>query len=319
VTDPNKPTSAEEEESFESDVLERLTWPARRAGWAIEKHVAWPAADLARRLAEPMCWPFERLAWALRHRMVWPLQDGFADRERPLRAAIALSVTAIALTAAGAGALTATSPEGKAPAEPIVATAAPLPRPEPPRPAPLQYLSRASLRAPEVEGPVLHGVAPQFTAAKRDNRAAASPTPTRDPSAGKPTGTTDPTGTTNASSGAKPDAPDPVTVKPALDVSRQFADAFVLYEVGKGDSSVRKTFRKTAAKPLVRALRKRPPRLPKGVKVPRARVLNVVPGPRHGTALSVSVALVRLGAASELRLQLRHDEKAGWLVSDVRG
>ena len=77
-------------------------------------------------------------------------------------------------------------------------------------------------------------------------------------------------------------------------------------------------FRKTATEPLADSLAKRPPRQPASVKVPRARVLNVVPGPRRGPSVSVSVSLLRVGATSELRLELQQVADK-WLVSDVRG
>lgn len=324
MTDPTKPTSAAEDvESPKSKVLDDLTWPARRAGWAIEKHVLWPAGDLLRNLGDDLRWPAERLAWAFRRRMVWALQDGVAARGRPLQAALAVGVVGVAVAAAGAGALTGTPSETPA-TPPKVAVA--VAHPQVP---PVQLFLPAQTRPPAPvlpsdfpgPGPVLHGVAPKFSAAKKAD--AGSPGASAQ-NGGAPSGKADPSvpggdSTTVAAAPTPPGVPSPAKVKPALDVSRQFADAFVLYEVGKGDSGVRKAFTKTAAKPLVRALKKRPPRLPKGVEVPRAKVLNVVPGPRHGSSLSVSVALVRLGAASELRLQLHHDEKAGWLVSDVRG
>lgn len=115
------------------------------------------------------------------------------------------------------------------------------------------------------------------------------------------------------------DAAPSADVPKAVDVANRFANAFVLYEIGKADAGVRQTFHRTAAEPLARALAKRPPRQPEGGGVPRAKVLNVVPGPLHGTRLSISVSLLRLGATSELRLQLENQRKLGWQVSDVRG
>ena len=103
-----------------------------------------------------------------------------------------------------------------------------------------------------------------------------------------------------------------------LKVAHRFAGAFVSYEVGKTSPRVRKVFRKTATQPLADSLAKRPPRQPASVKVPRARVLNVVPGPRRGASVSVSVSLLRVGATSELRLELQQVQDK-WLVSDVRG
>ncbi len=103
-----------------------------------------------------------------------------------------------------------------------------------------------------------------------------------------------------------------------LKVAHRFAGAFVSYEVGKTNHRVRKVFRKTATEPLADSLVKRPPRQPASVKVPKARVLNVVPGPRRGASVAVSVSLLRVGATSELRLELQQVADQ-WLVSDVRG
>lgn len=116
----------------------------------------------------------------------------------------------------------------------------------------------------------------------------------------------------------------PATIDPtrppnaALRTAERFARAFVTYEVGRRNADVGKAFRETATAPLVRALAQRPPRQPARIDVPKAKVLNVVAGQRLGKTLSVSVALARLGATSELRLQL-DKTKAGWLISDVRG
>lgn len=329
MTEPNKPKTeaadslkkdeaarlAEVLKSDEGSKLDSVIWPAQRAGWAIERRVIWPLGDALRRLAEVATWPFERVIWAFRSRVAWPVQDEFAGRGRAVRTTLAVGAVGVAVAAASAGAITSTSGGGSDRSVPApVAQAKPAPL-EAPR-TPLAFIDVSKLDA----GPVLHGVAPSFKVS--------GPKGTGDQLASTNTDatTTDsgpvdtpPTIPGDPSSSAKEEKVAPATVKPALDVSREFAGAFVRYEIGKGNAKVDKTFKKTAAKNLVIALKKRPPRLPKGVKVPKAKVLNVVPGPRHGKALSVSVALVRLGASSELRLELRHDDKAGWLVSDVRG
>ena len=56
--------------------------------------------------------------------------------------------------------------------------------------------------------------------------------------------------------------------------------------------------------------------------MPKATVLNVVKGPKEDGKLGVSVALVRLGTSSELRLSMEESGKGKdrqWLVSEVRG
>jgi hypothetical protein len=101
-------------------------------------------------------------------------------------------------------------------------------------------------------------------------------------------------------------------------VAWRFAQAFVRYEVGEVDEKVSGIFKASATPPLAAALSGEPPRLPSGKEVPRAQVLNVVLGSRAGKELTASVSLLRLKAASELRLILQeHDE--GWRVAGVLG
>jgi hypothetical protein len=81
---------------------------------------------------------------------------------------------------------------------------------------------------------------------------------------------------------------------------------------------VKRTIAHTATPALARALRERPPRLPASVRVPVAKVKNIVLGARHGRELGASVSLLRLGDLSELRLTLTRRHGA-WAVSEVRG
>ena len=54
--------------------------------------------------------------------------------------------------------------------------------------------------------------------------------------------------------------------------------------------------------------------------MPKAKVLNVVPGPHHGDTYTLSVSLLRVGITSELRLNVQRDEESGeWQVTDVLG
>ena len=109
----------------------------------------------------------------------------------------------------------------------------------------------------------------------------------------------------------------PVPRDPLRRTAWEFAQAFVLYEVGRADDAA-EDFARLATPPLVKALAESPPRLPDDVKVPKARVLNVVPGEADGKRIEVSVSLVRLQAVSELRLTLKRSGD-GWLVTEVRG
>lgn len=111
----------------------------------------------------------------------------------------------------------------------------------------------------------------------------------------------------------------PTAPKAAKQTARRFAEAFVLYEVGGVEGKVKSAFHHTSTKQLSRALLERPPRQPDGVKVPRAKVVNVVAGPSKGGVYPVSVSLLRVGVTSELRLQLEQGVGGKWQVTDVLG
>jgi hypothetical protein len=111
----------------------------------------------------------------------------------------------------------------------------------------------------------------------------------------------------------------PPAPKAAKQVARHFAEAFVVYETGGVDSEVRGTFAATSTKQLSKSLLKRPPRQPAGVKVPQAKVVNVVAGPSEGKVYSVSVSLLRVGVTSELRLQMEQGVGKKWQVTNVLG
>jgi hypothetical protein len=111
----------------------------------------------------------------------------------------------------------------------------------------------------------------------------------------------------------------PVAPKAAKQTARRFAQAFVVYEVGGVDGKVRSEFGHTSTKQLSRALLHRPPRQPAAVKVPRAKVVNVVAGPSKDGVYPVSVSLLRVGATSELRLELEQGVGNKWQVTNVLG
>jgi hypothetical protein len=130
----------------------------------------------------------------------------------------------------------------------------------------------------------------------------------------------DSTGTVGSGTGetgselAGPPAP-----RAAKQTARRFAEAFVVYEVGGVDGQVRSEFRHTTTKQLSRSLLQRPPRQPAAVKVPQAKVVNVVAGPSRGTVYTVSVSLLRVGVTSELRLELEQGPGKKWQVTNVLG
>lgn len=156
----------------------------------------------------------------------------------------------------------------------------------------------AAAATPQVPAEIanLRGVTPDFAA---DAEAGAKAAPAAGPAAPPP----------DAAVG--PDAPPDR-------VAWRFARAFVMYEVGKADKDAVAAFRETATGPLAKSLGTDPPRLPAGTKVPQAKVLNVVLGAERRKEMTVSVSLLRLEAASELRLTLREGKK-GWRVAGVLG
>lgn len=113
-------------------------------------------------------------------------------------------------------------------------------------------------------------------------------------------------------------APAPEGAATPEQVAWTFARSFVLYEVGRVDDEVTDSFKTTATPQLAAALGTEPPRLPSAAKVPEAKVLNVVIGKRAGKQLAVSASLLRLKAASELRLTLNRTDD-GWRVAEVLG
>jgi hypothetical protein len=111
----------------------------------------------------------------------------------------------------------------------------------------------------------------------------------------------------------------PPAPKAAKQVARRFAEAFVVYEVGGVDTKVRKAFKQTSTRQLSRSLLHRPPRQPADVKVPQAKVVNVVAGPSKGNLYTLSVSLLRVGVTSELRIQMEQGVGKKWQVTNVFG
>ncbi len=276
----------------------------------MEERVVWGGADSLRRLAEAIKWPFERLAWAIERGLVWPLEER-ADRFGP--SARVAGITALALLAAGAGVLGLVLASGQGGGTARVSQAV-----TPATTTPAEPVAKV---APAAAAPVLQGAKPNFKAEADLGTAAGE-------SAG-PGGSASTTGSTSevarsaSSSDGSPaaTAADGKAAGPAaLAVARQFSGAFVLYEIGDDPAKVRQVFTETATPQVVHALLGREPRQPAGTKVPRAKVLNIVPGPHHGDTYTLSVSLLRVGVTSELRLDMQRDEKSGeWLVTDVLG
>lgn len=274
--------------------------------------------------------PVEDLALALREHVLWPVEDwalGLGDRGRTLvaggavAAAIALGVGGFALVAGGGSG--SARPEARvasvAPAAPkSESTAEPAPAPEP------TLHGAAPVFAPPPQGEAKLGgseavskqVEEEATAARSDNTGSAA----TDVIGSSPNAEPGPTATAARATAASAATVDGPPAGPAaIAVAREFAEGFVDYEVGTEKSAVRQAFAKTATPELRRALLQRPPRQPAGVEVPKAKVLNVVAAPSHGTVYPVSVSLLRVGVTSELRLELEQLKNQRWRVVNALG
>jgi hypothetical protein len=269
---------------------------------------------------------FEDASLALREHLIWPIEDrllGLSDRGRAAVAggavvlALGLGIGAYSLADSGSSepvsAAVAVAPEKTPHAAPRTPSAEPEPEPE----------------------PTLHGAAPVFKPAPTEGQAKvgesegvesgaaasgantgnpATDTISSSPAARPAEASSSASASTSASTVDGPPA-GPV----AIAVARKFADAFVVYETGGDEDTVRKALGATATPELTKALMRRPPHQPAGVKVPQAKVLNIVPAPSHGTVYPLSVSLLRVGVTSELRLEMEQLKNQGWRVTNVLG
>jgi len=268
------------------------------AAFAVEERVLWRGGDSMKGLLDTARWPFERVAWTLERAVVWPLEERTGNWSGAMRTlgvlAAALLATAVGvlglLWASGGGSGTPTRAASPT-AAPVTATAAP---------------------TPSAVAPVLQGTKPNFKLEGVGTGTALGAT------GGAAETETAPA---ESSASAAPTSTDAVKAGPAATrVATRFANAFVLYETGKTNTAVRSAFAETATPRVAHKLLSRPPRLPADSKVPKAEVLNVVPGPRHGDTYTLSVSLLRLGITSELRLQMQSDKGSGaWQVTEVLG
>lgn len=276
---------------------------ASDAGGAIQERVAWPASDFLRGLFDVVRWPFERAAWAVERVVVWPLGERTARWGVPGRAALMSGVALLAVGALSFGAIMAGDGSGEEPAVVVAPVKAPV----------------ESTPEPEPAAPVLQGAVPDFVPEGGDTSAtkvAEADTVIGSDADAATNSPNDSAGATLSSAGGKVEDPGPA----AIDVARRFSDAFVLYETGRSGAKVRAALDATASPRLTQALLRRPPRLPANVEVPKAKVLNVVPGPRSGDTFTLSASLLRVGVTSELRIDVQRDKTSGeWQVTDVLG
>lgn len=274
--------------------------------------------------ADALRWPFERAAWSLERHLVWPLQRSLAGRGAPRRGA-GIAVLATIVTGAALAAVLILPGGSEAP--PAEQSAA--------QPARVAIVTADSQpRAEKSQAPSLHGVPPHFgvgggvgvskssggaagagAGAFGAGQANASPPSADAPASAVTPATEGDAGGATASSAAKPVPAGPAAMK----VARRFSEAFVFYEIGKKPGRAKAVFGETATEQLAKALEERPPRLPSDAKVPKAKVLNLVPGPRFGAQYTVSVSLLRVGITSELRLTLQKEKDGRWSVAQILG
>jgi len=278
------------------------------AAFAVEERVVWGGADVLRGIAEAVRWPFERVVWAIERGFVWPLEERTGDWNPQLRA---LGVAVLALLAAGAGVLGLLWASGSG------GRTSPTPTASAPAAAPLVRQTPQPAAAPAA--PLLRGAKPDFSAAqgsasKSSAAGAESTFGTTGSTAEVAKSASSNTGDSAGAAAVKPAGP------PATTIARKFAGAFVLYEIGRKTSQVETVFSQTATPRLAHELLRRPPRQPAGVKVPKAKVLNIVAGPHRGDVFTLSVSLLRVGVTSELRLEMQRNPKTGvWQVADSLG
>jgi hypothetical protein len=263
----------------------------------------------------------EDLTLALREHLIWPVEDRLLALGDAGRAAVAGGAVVVAL-GIGIGAYSLASSDGGRPtaAQPVAAVErapAPAPAKAKPKPKPAPTLQGA---APVFKAPAEHESS-RLAGSKGLESGASAPTasdtgnPATDTISSTPSAR--PAGASASASTATPDGP---PAGPAgIAVARKFADAFVVYETGGKKAGVRRAFAATATPELTKELLRRPPRQPASVEVPKAKVLNVVPAPSHDDVYPVSVSLLRVGATSELRLEMEQLKNKHWRVVNVLG
>lgn len=279
------------------------------AAFAVEERVVWGGAGAMHSAFEVARWPFERLVWLFERAVVWPLEER-TDRWGPsLRL---LAVTGLALLAAAAGVLGLVWASGSGGGGSAREAAAPAPAYTPP------VRSTATTQPVPPAKPVLHGAKPDFTAQPPAGSGGGSGSGARSNATVNSTSEVASSRTAAAgatASSAPAESPGPAATK----VAHRFTSAFVLYEIGHGTPAVRHVFTVTATPRLAEKLLKNPPRLPANVKVPKAKVLNIVAGPRHGDTYTLSASLLRVGVTSELRLTVERAADGSWQVANILG
>jgi hypothetical protein len=296
---------------------------AENAALAFEERVIWRGEDALRSAGGGLRHGLDRVLWTLQRRLLWPAQDRVRDLDGPGRAVTMAAVVLLAAAAGVAGLLWAASGgsggAGTTRVAEVQVTQAPAPTPAP---------------AKEKAAPILHGAAPVFRPAQGSDARVSSAKGVGKSSSGSaeagseaaaPASSSAATGTISSSPSASTSSAQtaalsgPPAGPAAIATAREFADAFVVYETGGVEARVRHAFTATATHQLARSLLRRPPKQPATVKVPEAKVVNVVAAPSHGPVYPVSVSLLRVGVTSELRLEMEKAKQDGWQVVNVLG
>jgi hypothetical protein len=284
--------------STHNQPLEGLRSSLADAAFAVEERLLWRGGEGLRRLGDAVRWPLERIAWALERALIWPLEERTGDLSGALRT-LGVLAAALVLTALGVLGIVALTGNDEGTTRTAVQSATRV-APQPPA------------AAPKAASPVLQGASPDFTPEADGGIAKAKAAEGGATATANPDSAVTPSGAATAA--AEELGPE------ALKVAHEFAGAFVLYETGTDNQKVRSALTATATPKLAHDLLRRPPRLPANGEVPKAKVLNIVPGPRHGDTYTVSVSLLRVGVTSELRIEMVYDKKKkAWQVMDVRG
>jgi hypothetical protein len=315
--------------------VDRVRLAVEDAGWFLREHVAWPVEDSLDRLGR---------------RGAIGVFGGGGVAVAGVVAALVIASSGGSGTSAGTTEALVTPQRSPAPA-PAVVTPTPAPKVKVTKPAgpvlhgaPPSFSAAKDVRSgvsdgeavskrPQAEGPnegpVPRGAAsangaPAATAKIGATPQASASAQAQASSLAKASGAdVAETGAGQGADGANRKSADelsgPPAPKAAKKVARRFAEAFVVYEVGGVDTKVRKAFGQTGTKQLSRSLLHRPPRQPASVKVPQAKVVNIVAGPSRGSVYTVSVSLLRVGVTSELRLEMEQGVGKKWQVTNVLG
>jgi hypothetical protein len=281
-------------------------------------------------------------AWAVEDRVVWGAAHAFHDAvdtiqeetavwSREVRAAVLAGLIVLACAGIAAGVIVS-DPSGGG-----EQSGAGILRVSDPGTTPPAVPTTPSAKTAEAAGgPVLQGTSPDLST-EQGGGVTKAEAATEPPASHIAAGAEGAAGVAAKSTGVTATSGNPgsdVAGPAAIEVARRFAGAFVLYETGHDTAQVKSAFHTTATPDLAKALLERPPRLPANVKVPKAKVLNIVAGPKHGDTYTVSVSLLRVGVTSELRLDMQKSggkasaetgngsakaDKENWLVTDVLG